>query len=218
MHPLTLVLQLLTIALVVAGGSALVLWRFPKAWKSMKLAAVATVWGLGLLLATYFWAFDGSHCSDALSVTCRVNENQGVLTLLTILLAVLALWATLLTRELEEREKKRIEQSDLEAAVAEAFHEATHNLIHVAQAFDQDKSLRRLPQTSRLAVARLLQPGMATKLPRRYKLSVDAVYRTWELLQALSWSDSYAQKVPAALKNYTRACLLLLRDSEPGRV
>lgn len=206
-------LELLLILGISGIGTFVIVRQLPATWTNLKPAAIATIWGIGLFSATYFWGFEDGTCSSVGSVACRLNANQGVLTVLTLLLAILAVWATLLTRELDERARRRQMQDDLQAAVGEGFRECTHNLIHVAQAFNEHKVLRRLPQTSRLAIARLLQPDMASQLPRRYRLSVDAVYRTWETLRALSWDESFAQKVPSELQNYTRACLMALKDS-----
>jgi hypothetical protein len=209
----SMLIELLVVLVSIAGGTLAIVRWLPQTWTSLKPAAIATVWGIGLFLATYFWGFQEGECSNVGSVACRINENQGVLTVLTLILAVLAVWATLLTRELDQRMRRRQMQDELRAAVGESFRECTHNLIHVAQAFSEDKVLRKLPQTSRLAIARLLQPDMASQLPRSYRLSIDAVYRTWESLRTLSWDDSYAHKVPAELRNYTRACLMTLKDS-----
>jgi hypothetical protein len=208
-----MLIELLAILAFVGAGTAMIVTRFPETWSSLKPAAVATVWGAGLFAATYFWGFEEGTCDGVDSIACRFNANQGVLTVLTLILAVLAVWTTLLTRELDARAKRRQMQDELTAAVGEAFRECTHNLIHVAQAFSDDKMLQKLPQTSRLAVARLLQPDLASQLPRRYRLSVDAVYRTWESLKAITWQGSYAHQVPSELRNYTRACMMVLKDS-----
>ena len=73
--------------------------RNDPSWRPFLPGIVATAVGLGLSCATYVWVFADGPCADASSFTCRLNENQGIFHLLpTIVLAVLALWTTMLTR------------------------------------------------------------------------------------------------------------------------
>lgn len=94
--------------------------------------AVVTVFGLLALVAFYRWGFEEGSCDGRGDIVCLTNKNQGILTLLALLLAALAVWVEVVMQHTEglRQHKERIRHAN--QAVGDAIGEAHHNLLHVA--------------------------------------------------------------------------------------
>lgn len=156
------------------------------AWASFRPWAYATAIGTSLLVASYFWAFEERGCGGVENVACRLNENQGVLTLLALLLAVGAVWVTAVTRELDRRDRERSAREDLRNCLVAAVLECDHNLIHVAVALRGTLTLHEVPQLTVNATSRLRDdPALRHRLPDALLIHADAVCRNFEQLDRL---------------------------------
>lgn len=177
-------------------------------WRSWVPGLIATSAGLTLSIATYLWVFEDGQCGGTTSFTCRINGNQGILTLLTIVLAVLALWATALTRVWDRTEAARASAKHFSEVLDAAIAELRHNLIHVAMAFNDAKQLEVIPQiqTSRLEEA--LTPDLRGRLDRRVRSYADATIRNGTKLQGLEVPPDGS--APEELRYFTQTCLLLM--------
>lgn len=171
------------------------------------------MWSIAIFIATYLWVFEDARCSGTGDFACRLNANQGALTFYGLAVAVVAVWLTLITRLLDAHAQATASRAAFRVAFAEFIRETNHNLIHVAAAFDAQKKLRHLPQFSRVAASRMLDPEFAADLPRPLKLSLDGVYRNGERLRQVEWVDGYRDAPPQALRDFTRSSLMALLDA-----
>jgi hypothetical protein len=82
---------------VVLVVSMLLLWR---RWRldpqnRMVPPLIITIVGGAVFLYSYIWAFDFSSCARGRAdFVCGLNQNQGILTFITLLIAVIAIWLT----------------------------------------------------------------------------------------------------------------------------
>lgn len=147
------------------------------AWRSLAGGVVATGLGLSLAFATYFWVFETGACADVGSVSCRINANEGILTVLTIVLAVIALWTAALGRTIDRRQERdsadRRFAQHLEAAVGES----RHNLIHIAMAYNRQNRLARMPQVQVFRARDLDTPEFRYRLKPKVRSLLDSVVR-----------------------------------------
>lgn len=147
------------IAAILLSGGTLAWWkRADPEWRPLLPGILGTAFGVGLSIAAYVWFFETGSCSGRGDVACVLNANQGPLTALTILLAVAALWVTLLVREFDRRADRRASRERAKVALEEAADEWAHNLIHIAIASNNDGELDYDPQVSVSHTARLFSP------------------------------------------------------------
>lgn len=104
-------------------------------WSRFVPGATVTLLGALLLIAFYRWWFDVGTCGGRSDVVCLTNQNQGVLTLVALLVAGLAVWVEFLARNTERLRLREEEEIRVHQAVAAAIEECHHNLIHVALCF-----------------------------------------------------------------------------------
>jgi hypothetical protein len=125
------VLLAIVLTLVATGFAA---WRARLVDGARRLisGAVVTVLGLVLLIAFYRWGFEQDTCSSRGDLVCLTNKNQGVLTLLAVLIAAVAVWVEVLSRRSELMAVERERSRHANQAVADAIEECHHNLLHVA--------------------------------------------------------------------------------------
>lgn len=156
----------------IASISAAIMLAFPMAilwrrWRAdpqnrMVPPLIITVVGSALLVYSYVWAFDVSACTRGRTdYVCGLNQNQGVLTFVTLLIAVIAIWLTLLADENRRREQATSRQRELTTLIRQAAKETNHNLIHMAQETARSGVFKDVPQLSVVYAATLYSPGMA---------------------------------------------------------
>jgi hypothetical protein len=86
---------------------------------------VITIVGGAVLLYSYIWAFDFSSCTRGrIDFVCGLNQNQGILTFVTLLIAVIAIWVTLLADENRRREEATTRQKHVTTLIQLAVREA----------------------------------------------------------------------------------------------
>jgi hypothetical protein len=150
---------LATVAIVVVCGTAgFLLFR---AWSKNRTGplvpgAAATIMGVGIFAESYLWLFDISDCNGRGDITCALNENQGLLTFLAVIIAVLTIWITVLANESNRRAVMRVENEELRTTLLGAVDEAIHNLMHLALCYNEQRTrFESLPQLSTFSVAEL---------------------------------------------------------------
>jgi hypothetical protein len=123
---------------------------------------VITIVGGAVLLYSYIWAFDFSSCTRGrIDFVCGLNQNQGILTFVTLLIAVIAIWVTLLADENRRREEATTRQKHVTTLIQLAVREANHNLIHMAAETTPSGSFKGVPQLSVIDATTLYSPSMA---------------------------------------------------------
>jgi hypothetical protein len=132
------------------GVVVVVAWRkrADPNWRPLLPGLVGTVVGAVVSLAAYLWVFEQSRCSGREDVACMLNQNQGMLTFLTVILAVAAIWVAALNRHHDQRARRRAARLRASVALTSALDEIAHNLIHVSLAHHGTTSLHAVPQIS----------------------------------------------------------------------
>src|SRR4051794_4478347 len=92
---------LLALTPLLLGALLVRLARDRAGWEPFALGVFVTGVGLTAAVATYLWVFEDAECGGMTHLGCRLNKNEGVLAVLGIVLAVVALWTTALTREFD---------------------------------------------------------------------------------------------------------------------
>jgi hypothetical protein len=167
-----------------AGFAARRAWPNPLL-RRLVPAGLVTVFGMLLLVGFYRWGFDQGSCSSRGDVVCLTNANQGVLTLLAIGLAALAVWVEVVARLADERRAERAKVERADRAVAAAIEECAHNLLHIALCYEGTR-MAHLPWgmaiDDTLALANPeVRPFVADGVIER----IDRIRRTFETLQEM---------------------------------
>lgn len=194
--------------LVAALG--LLAWKRVKRLGTLQIGLVATSLGLSLSIATYFWVFTGGNCADSLSFTCRMNGNQGILTLLTLVLAVIALWTSAIARYSDQRRDERAAHSKFAQHLNAALGEARHNLIHIAMAYGDGHALREMPQFQSERLKDLARPEFASFIDSDFSSELSAAIRTCELAKKEELLPHSEGATPEGLRMFTCAQMRLL--------
>lgn len=161
------------------------------AWKQASLrrlvpGAVVSIIGLLLLVVFYRWGFDQGNCAGRGDLVCLTNENQGVLTLLALLIAALAIWVEVLSKHAEDRRVEAQRRERANDLVATAIDECRHNLIHVALCYDDDDTMVKVPWGISIeAVCALGASDVRADVDSRVLASLDSLRRTHDRLQEL---------------------------------
>jgi hypothetical protein len=206
----TMVWLAIVIFLVVPLGLA---WwkRTDTDWRPFLPGIVATGCGVALSISAYEWVFETAQCNGHSDVPCVLNSNQGLLTVLTVILAVAALWVTLLVRELDRRAERRAARQKAKVALEEAADEWAHNLIHIAIASDDRGALEYGTQVSVDHTDRLFDPEIAALLGEKIMRRSDRLRRTYERM--LGDDEEDAQAGLEGFVNNSMRLLLLARSS-----
>jgi hypothetical protein len=174
-------------------------------WKPLALGTIATGVGLSLAIATYFWAFEAGECSGVGDVSCRINENEGILTVLTIVLAVIAIWTSALSRASDKRNARLSAEKRFAQHLDSAIGECRHNLIHIAMAYNDTGDLKRIPQVQIYRARDLDTPEFKEHLPVRVRNLLNSVVRMGSKMpQSKQWSTA---ATPIELMSFTVALL-----------
>jgi hypothetical protein len=100
-----------------------------------------------------------------------------VLTLFGLVLAVGALWTTLLIRYFDQRSAEQDLVRQVDAALLAALEEVRHNLIHMALAYEGGQELRGWPMLKIEHVARLLSEPVRHEIDGEVVRRAEAVTR-----------------------------------------
>jgi hypothetical protein len=171
---------------VILVVSILLLWR---RWRldpqnRMVPPLIITIFGGALFLYSYIWAFDFSSCTGGRTAfVCGLNQNQGILTFITLLIAVIAIWLTLLADENRRREQATTKRQELTALIQQTAREANHNLIHVAQETDLSGAFKTVPQLSVVYATTLYSPAMVRSFSLMLVHHAETLVRLHEVIQ-----------------------------------
>jgi hypothetical protein len=164
--------------------------------RSRRLLPAIVVTGLGasLLIASYLWWLELGKCQSRGDLVCVLNENQGYLTLLALLLAAAGVWATLITSETVRHRAAIREARQARDALQAALEEVHHNLLHIALAFDGE-TIQMLPGGLSLdAVNALTEPICRAQLSRDVIAHVDPMRRNLQRLRGFEQDYMTAKK------------------------
>jgi hypothetical protein len=151
---------------------------------------VGTAVGSVVSVAAYLWVFEGSGCDGRGDFACMLNENQGVLTFVALILAVAGLCVAAWYRERDARSARRSARERAKNALHEALEEASHNLIHVAEAYDREKRvLRSVPQLSAADTSYLCDQQFRLRFDRRIIRAAQNMGRNLEGVERSSNDD-----------------------------
>jgi len=154
----------ITLLVVATIGVAYAKRRNPT-WRPLLPGFVGTGVGAAVCLVVYGWGFDVSTCNGRGDVACMLNANQGVLTVVALLLTVAGLWVAALNRVADQRENAVDAARRRQRVIASALEETGHNLIHVALAYDtRGERLQGVPQLSVEEVLRLCDPEFQSSI------------------------------------------------------
>lgn len=174
--------------------SMVLLWR---RWRSdpqnrIVPPLIITIFGSAVLLYSYVWAFDFSSCSRGRAdFVCGLNENQGILTFVALLIAVIAVWVTLLAEEDRRREQATSKQQELTALIQQTVNETNHNLIHMAQETDRSGAFTGVPQLSVVYAATLHSPPMVGSFSPALVHLAETLVRVHEIVQQAAEKSSW---------------------------
>lgn len=178
------VLVAAAIALIAAGAS-LTAWRLRNRTQFARLlpGALVTVLGLLVLIAVYRWGFSDASCGGRGDVVCLTNSNQGVLTVIALLLAVLAVWVEVVSRHSREHKEAEDRSVRVHQAVGHAIGESTHNLLHAALCYTNGQMLRTPWGIAIDDICALNQTEYRHDVDDRVLGHVDKIRRTFEAVQ-----------------------------------
>ncbi|MBS1891049.1 MAG: hypothetical protein JST59_07140 [Actinobacteria bacterium] len=146
-------------AILVAALGVLTVWlRRDEELRRLVPAVIGSAAGLLAAAATYIWLFQvGPQCTGRGDFGCQLNANQGVLTLLGLVLALGALWTSVLMRFFDQRSANRELKNRADSALLAALEEIHHNLIHIALSYDDSQTFRGIPILKTSETAQLLR-------------------------------------------------------------
>jgi hypothetical protein len=186
------------------------------AWRSSSFqrlvpGAVVSVIGVLLLIAFYRWGFSEGTCEGRGDLVCLTNENQGVLTLLALFIAALAIWVEVLSRYGEERKQAKKRKDRANEVVAAAIVECHHNLIHAALCYEDDE-MELVPWgISIQSVTALGGPEIRADVDQGLLDRLDPLRRTYETVQECRVNVQNARSD----EERTEAERYLLEEPEP---
>lgn len=172
---------------VTIGTGLFVWWKHTDdLWRPLLPWIAVTVAGILLAAGMYLWTFEvGSTCADRGDFGCQMNANQGLLTLLGLVLAAAALWTTAVTRYLDRRHEQHLLDLRVDGAVSAALEEIHHNLVHVALAYDDEMKLIGFPALRADATRGLLEPPVRDALHQGVLHSAETIVRNHETFDRL---------------------------------
>ncbi len=175
------------IALEGVAIAAVMILRRDQDLRRLVPVIVATALGVGVAGVAYIWIFqEGPQCSGRADFACQLNANQGVLTLLGLVLAIGALWTTVLIRFFDQRSEARSLRSRVDMALTGAMEEVRHNLIHVALAYSHSGDFTDLPVIKIDETCRLLDEPVRRMLSPQVVRGAELIQRNYAVLADLA--------------------------------
>jgi hypothetical protein len=171
----------------VACATCYVAWKAGRTSEYRRLVpgAVVTIFGILVLIAFYRWSFQTGTCNGRGDVVCVTNQNQGILTLLALLLAALAVWVEVLSRHSNELREKRERSRHANQAVGDAIEECHHNLLHAALCYT-NREMTHLPWGLSIEdICALAEREYRHEVDEHLLGHIDRIRRTYESVQEL---------------------------------
>jgi hypothetical protein len=146
---------------------------------------VVSVLGLILVVVSYLWLFEAPHtCMGRDDFPCMINSNQGFLTLLGLLIAVVALWTGIVANAVGRRREGQEAEARTRTAVCDAIDELHHNLQHIAGSY-RGNQIRLVPQITVDSTLALLEPANRLQLSSAVIKAIEPLRRNAERLKEL---------------------------------
>jgi|GEM_PF-3732665 len=101
-----------------------------------------------MILLSYAFVLEVSVVGGVLNIGRTINDNQGVLGLLGVLVAAYAIYITIRSQQFEAAHKRIDEENEVEKAVTTTVDEIIHNLQHFARQIAKDSSYLAFPATN----------------------------------------------------------------------
>jgi hypothetical protein len=173
---------------------------------------IATASGLAVAAASYFFLFQvGENCSGRADFACEINANVGMLTLLGLVLALGAVWTTVLIRFFDQRSQSHELQRRADTALLSAMEEVRHNLIHVALSYDHDGKFTDLPLVQFDETAKLLQNPIRPHLSGSVIRAAELIQRNCAAMDRVAKAEEpFASGEPVCIGGFTNHSLKLL--------
>jgi hypothetical protein len=167
-------------------GAAYAGWRAHKSHHARLVpGAFVTAFGILVLIVFYRWGFEEGTCNGRGDIVCLTNKNQGILTLLALLLAALAVWVEVLARHSEDLRQQAERARNANQAVGDAIEECHHNLLHVALCYTGTK-MTHLPWGISIEdICALAQKEYRHEINERVLSHIDRIRRTYDSTQEL---------------------------------
>ena len=174
------------LAVSVVSATVLFIWikGSDQFFRPLPLGGLVTSAGLLIAIAMYLWLFDRSGCEPNNSFACTINANQGLLTLLGLVIAAAAIWTGAISSAAARRRTENEEIARTALIVRAAVAELNHNLVHVACAYDEN-TLTELPQVTTESTRLLLESPNRERLAPEVIEQVEPLGRNAELLADL---------------------------------
>lgn len=205
---------------LLVAGVLIARYRRAPGWRPFLPGVAATCLGLAAVVAAYIWVFQSTReCSGVTDVGCRLNSNQGVLTMLTLALAATAIWTTVITREMDRRRTAEELTRKAASVFSAAVDECHHNLIHVAITFTPERKLQGWPQVSLGAMAALAAAELRIHLDQGLIDQLDATCRNHESFINRPWVREFGDSPPPDFRSFVSRSLVFLLcavRSRPG--
>lgn len=192
-------------------ATALWLWRGAETRRLVPIVG-ATAAGFLVAACAYFFVFQiGAECAGRGDFGCQVNSNQGVLTTLGLVLALGAVWTTVLIRFFDQRAKDRALSERVEMALLAAMEEVRHNLIHVAICYDRDGSFEKLPIVKVDETCKLLHDPVRPVLPERITDAAELIQRNFDALSRVEKNEGgFQEPEPYPIRGFVNHSLRFL--------
>jgi hypothetical protein len=172
-------------ALAIGGVIAAIKLRRDPDWSRLIPGAVVTLAGFLLLIAFYRWWFDVGTCDGRQDVVCVTNQNQGVLTLLAVLVGAVAVWVEVLSRHRERLMRQREERRHANQTVGAAIEECHHNLLHAALCYTGEE-MTHLPWGMSIdEICALTHREHRHLVDEKVLGHIDRIRRTYDSVRAL---------------------------------
>ena len=166
---------------LIGAGAVAYVKRDDAAWRPLLAGIVGTAAATSVSIAAYLWLFEREGCSGRGDIACVLNENQGTLSLLALVLAAVGLWVVAINRLTDRLSARRAASDQAFVALRAALEEAEHNLIHVACKTDIGRNqLTGPPQLSILQATALLQPDVRPLLDALVVQSAENLLRNYD--------------------------------------
>lgn len=198
---------------------ALVKFTSETSFRSLLPGLITTVFAVFIALAAYLYVFEVPvQCGSRSDFACVVNGNQGVLGLLALAITGIGLWATGLSRFVDQRAAQRTLEQKAARGFRDVVEETRHNLIHVALAFSDDRKMFGQPQLSRTCLDGILATEIRHQLSETATNTLDAMQRNFERFSNQEDAFEAGSEPPKSFRNYIARSMsflvVALRDHE----
>src|SRR5947208_1991617 len=145
---------------------------------------VVTALGAIALVGSYLWVFQQGTCDSRSAVACMVNQNQGVLTFVALVIAVVGLWTSVVTAAATRKRNEKEARDRTATAVRDSIQELYHNLEHVTGAY-RGNQLMIVPQITMDSTLALFGEAHRLRLAPQVVNAIEPMRRNAERLRDL---------------------------------